>query len=65
MHGVVFWKKLYRIGVLSSIVVGTRQSWIEDLCKYSGRENTGSKHCLRAVAYLYQQCHVNTFTSYM
>jgi hypothetical protein len=57
MHGVVFWKKLYRIGV-SSIVVGIRRSWVENLCKYSGREDTGSKHCLHAVTYLYQLCHV-------
>jgi len=45
MH-VVFWKKLHRIGVLFSIVVGGRRSWNENLCKYSGRENTGSKRCL-------------------
>jgi hypothetical protein len=39
---------------------GSRQPelGLKNLCKYSGRENPGSKRCLRAVTYLCKLCHV-------
>jgi len=52
-------KLLCRIGDSSSVVVIASWSWsFKNSCRLSGKKNPGSKHCLRADAYLYQMCRV-------
>ena len=40
-------RRYVEIGVSSSILVVASRSWVQNLCRYSGRENAGSKRCLR------------------
>jgi len=50
---------LFRIGDSSYMVVIASWSWIfKNLCRHSGKENPGLKHCFRADMYLYQMCRV-------
>jgi len=50
-------KKLCITGDSSSMVVIVSSSWIfKNLCRHSGKDNRGSKLCLRADVYLHQMC---------